>query len=156
MILALLLDRTSFLLELVPYAQPFPSTAQRLGEHTLSKILSCPFIISNFPCCAPPHLILCQLCACFPIHCIPGELQLFCELCLFKRHKDVILSCAISLLGQAAHQCSICLAGTWNSFPSPPMPAQTSCLRRVPITLTQRWYQNVVQPCSLEPESLLF
>lgn len=76
---------------------------------------------------------------------------LFCEQNLSPRACS-----ALSLPGHAVHQRPVCSAGTWNSFPSPPMPAQTSCLRRVPITLTQRWYQNAVQPCFLEPKSLQF
>lgn len=112
----------------------------------------------NFLCHVPLPLFeshVCYICTPLFIPCIPGEVQ-FCCSCVCWRWVNGIVGLYLFLLGHAAHQHPICLAGTWTSFPFPPMPAQTSCLRRVPITLTQRWYQNVVQPCCLEPKSLLF
>lgn len=154
-------DKTSFLRE--PAARTLPSAfsfhcPRTWGTHSQQNTFS-PFY----------HFHLSVLCSTTPFQVLPlpalrlfahslccWQVQLFCELCLLKRCKHIIVSRASSLSGRASHQRPVCSTGTWNSFPSPPMPAQTSCLRRVPITSTQRWYQNVVQPCCLEPKSLLF
>lgn len=157
MILTLLLDEMSFLLKLATGTLPSgfsfhcPGTQ---GTHSKQNTLL-PFVsFPNFVVCHHPFLshtsASSALLFAHSLHYWGGAvvLQLSVE--------EGIVGLCLFLLGHAAHQHPICLAGTWNSFPFPPMPAQTSCLRRVPTTLTQRWYQNVVQPCCLEPKSSLF